>query len=849
MQTYSAKYPEGLTTSQAEKRLLEYGPGELSAAAGPPAGKIFFSQFKNLLTIILLAAAGVSLLMGEYTESVTIMIIVLLDSLLGFAQEYKTERTLELLRRMAAPTATVLRDGCRQEIPASRLVPDDIVLLEAGCRVPADGAVIESCSLAADESLLTGESLPAEKRARTHTPAKSGPGLPDMAYMGTVVTSGRGKMEVSATGRRTEMGGIADMLKNITEGPTPLQRRLDVLSRYIAASCLAICAAVTFAGILRGEAPFNMFLTGLSLAVAAIPEGLSAVITISLGLAVSRMLKQNALVRRLHAVETLGCADVICSDKTGTLTENRMSVRETYAPGGSPAPVFYEIALFCGDAEVRQSGAGWEAAGDPTECALAMAALHAGLLPEGCERVAELPFDSDRKLMSVAARLRDGRRLVLTKGAPDVLISRCDRVFSGGEARPMTDTARKAALAANDAMAGKALRVLGLAYSDYGGGAIKERGLVFAGLAGMLDPPRPEAAAAIRRSREAGVRTVMITGDHAVTARAVAEELGLMRPGCGVMTGAQMDALDDRALAKAVEKTAVFARVSPAHKLRIVRALKASGHIVAMTGDGVNDAPAVKEADIGVAMGRGGTDVTREAADLVLLDDDFSTLVRAVEEGRIVYRNIRKFIRYLLACNTGEVVTMFFGMLMGMPVVLLPIQILMVNLVTDGLPAVALGLDPPQDDVMREPPRPRGESVFSEGLATKIIFRGLLLGISVLAVFAGLLGGGASLPEARTAAFLTLVLTQLVHVFECKSERRPLFRIKLWNNVWLVLAAASSLAAVLAAIYVPALWPVFDTVPLSWGQLLACLAATFAAPAVSAAVNEADYRRRARAAR
>ncbi len=780
--------------------------------------------------------------MGEYVEAVTIIVIVFLNSLLGFLQEYRTERTLELLRNMAAPMATVLRDGGRKEIAASLLVPDDIVLLDAGCRVPADGAVVESHALAADESLLTGESLPVEKRARTDDSAGTGAGLADMAYMGTVITAGRGIMEVTATGHRTQMGGIAGLLGEITEGPTPLQRRLDSLSKYIAAGCLAICGVVTVTGILRDEAPFDMFLTGLSLSVAAIPEGLAAVITISLGLAVSRMLARRALVRRLHAVETLGSADVICSDKTGTLTENRMTVRREWVPGGRPGPIFYQIALLCGDAELKKTASGWEALGDPTETALALMSANANVSAKGCRRLNELPFDSERKLMSVAVATAEGRRLVLTKGAPDVLLSRCDRVLDGGREFAMTPERRALCLAQNDRMASDALRVIALAYAEYPGGPIKEQGLVFAGLAGMLDPPRPEAADALRRSREASIRTIMITGDHKNTAAAVATELGLLRPGMGVMTGAELDRVSDDALPAIIEKTAVFARVSPAHKLRIVRALKTSGHVVAMTGDGVNDAPAVKEADIGVAMGQGGTDVTREAADLILLDDNFATLVSAAEEGRIVYRNIRKFIRYLLSCNIGEVVTMFFGMLMGMPVVLLPIQILMVNLVTDGLPAIALGIDPPQDDVMREPPRPRSESVFSEGLAAKIIFRGVLLGLSVLAVFSGLLGAGEALPTARTAAFLTLVLTQLVHVFECKSERRPLFRVKIWNNWWLVLAALSSLAAILAAIYVPALWPVFDTVPLTLAQLGVCLCATLAVPVVSSIVNEIDYK-------
>lgn len=835
---------KGLSSREAEKLLSEYGENVLSSEKRESAAKIFVSQFKDFLTLILLAAAAVSFFMGEFIDAFTIMAIVFLNAVLGFSQEYKTERTLENLKKLASPKATVLRNGRKTEISASEIVPGDVCFLSAGNKVPADGKILSSMSMAADESMLTGESLPVEKKVFSGGDISSI--REDMVYMGTSVTSGHGEFVVTSTGMKTQMGKIAGMLKESKPGQTPLQQKLAVLSKYIGAGCILICFVVTLTGILRGEPVFDMFLTGLSLSVAAIPEGLTAVITISLGLAVGRMLKKNALIRKLHSVETLGCANVICSDKTGTLTENRMTVTEIFLPSGevlrqgdfikTKDKLYFPLlaAGLCNNAEV--SGA-HIISGEPTEAALMKTVLDCGEKAENFTRIGEIPFDSTRKLMSVSVKRNDGKCFVFTKGAPDVLLTLCKTKFENNEHRPLTFSDLAGIRKQLSNMAAEALRVIAVAYKEDVSEKITEDNLCFLGLFGMIDPPRKGAAESVLKCKKAGIRTVMITGDHPETAFAIAKKLGIASQKNEVVSGNELDRLSDSEFAKTVEHRSVFARVTPAHKLKIVRFLKENGSIVAMTGDGVNDAPAVKEADIGVSMGKNGTDVTREASGIVLLDDDFSTLVSAAEEGRIIYGNIRKFIRYLLSCNIGEVVTMFFGMLMGMPVVLLPIQILMVNLVTDGIPAIALSFDPPQDDVMLEKPRKRGESVFSNGLGFKIIIRGILIGLSVLGAFTTVLGISQSLVHARTAAFLALVFTQLVHVFECKSESRSLFKINIFNNMKLIWAVLSSAVIVLSTVFVPAFNPVFKTVPLDLKSMLIVFGFVLAVPFVSGIIG------------
>lgn len=796
----------GLSSQDAAARLRQYGRNELKKQKKRGAVlNLALSQFCDVLVIILLIAASISLMLGDVSEALTIGVILLLNALLGFFQEYSTERALEKLESLTAPQATVLRDGKETVLDASLLVPDDIVILSAGDRIPADGILLCANALTSDESMLTGESVGVAKSKN------------DPVFSGCIVTQGNGIFRVTATGPNSEVGKIAGMLQNAPTPPTPLQTRLSKLGGVIGVSCILICLAVAICGILRGYAPLDMLLTGVSLAVAAVPEGLPAIVTVSLALAVRRMVSRRALIRKLHAVETLGCATVICSDKTGTLTQNRMEVKAIVTPDGDSTRLL-TIAKLCNNAT--------ETTGEPTERALFSAAKKCKA--DG-ERLSELPFESSRKRMSVLVHTKDGKTLY-TKGAPDLLLPLCTHFESHGQILPMTNEMRAAFEQQNRDLAASALRVLAFAYRK--SETLEERDLIYCGLAGLMDPPRKDVKAAVKTCRKAGIRPVMVTGDHVLTARAIAEQIDIFRPGDSVLSGAELDRLSDSALAEKLAKTSVFARVTPAHKLRIVRAFQKNGAVVAMTGDGVNDAPAVREADIGVAMGKSGTDVTREAAGVVLLDDSFGTLVRAVEEGRGIYANIRKFIRYLLSCNIGEVCTMFFAMMIGLPIPLLPIQILFVNLVTDGLPAVALGLDPTDPGVMRHPPRGKDDSVFSNGLGSKIVTRGLLIGLATLFVFSTVYTQ-AGLRPGRTAALCTLIFAQLFHVFECKSETKSLWNIPLTNNPALIGAVLFSTAALLCAIYIPFFADVFELMPLDGKQFLLSTGAAAALPILS----------------
>lgn len=854
----------GLSTKEAERILAKNGRNQLSGSKRIHPFKILLAQFQDILVIILLISTVISAFMGEFTEAAAIAVIVVLNALLGFIQEYKTERTLEALKEMAAPTARVYRDGILQEIHASDLVVGDVLELETGDKIPADGVILNQTALSTDESILTGESIPVDKSVGISTiPFEL---LPDTAkvFMGTVITKGRARIQITETGMNTKMGSIAGMLRTIEEESTPLQKRLDELGKYIAIGCLIICAIVSIAGILRGENAVTMLITGVSLAVAAVPEGLPAIVTIALALAVKRMVKRRALIRRLHAVETLGCASVICSDKTGTLTQNRMTVRQLVlsehnyflegdgydlsgeiTENGHPAVVCKELrmllncAVLCNNARLAPN-TNEDLIGDPTELALLVAAEKAGIHSEQVishyTKIDEDPFDSIKKYMTVTVRTLDGKTLLFMKGAPDIILGRCAKIACSGEEKFLNRQCRSEVIEQNEKMAKKALRVIGFAVKEIAGRHAdkNEQDFTFLGLAGMIDPPRKEAKKAIKLCCKAGIRTVMITGDHRTTAQAIAEQIGIFRKGDRILTGAELDSMSDNELDLVVTQTTVFARVSPHHKLRIVQSLKRHGHVVAMTGDGVNDAPAIKEADIGVSMGIGGSDVTKEASDLILLDDNFATLVAAVEEGRVIYGNIRKFIRYLLSCNIGEVLTMFLGILMGLPVVLLPIQILLVNLATDGPPAIALGLEPAEDNVMNRRPRRKNESVFSGGLLTTILFRGCLIGLTTLAVFISFFDTYHQIDIARTAAFLTLVLTQLIHVFECKSETKSLFTVNYLNNIPLILAVLFSAAVVFGAIYIAPLQPIFSTVSLSVVDLLKIFLCCLAVPIFSA---------------
>jgi Ca2+-transporting ATPase len=864
----------GLTSDEAARRMQELGPNELAEKRGESPLKLLLNQFKDFMVLVLLGATVISGLLGEMLDALTIVAIILINGVLGFYQEYRAERSLRALKELSAPSAKVIRGGEYQIIPARDLVVGDMVLLDSGDRIPADLRLLECNQCSIDESALTGESVPVVKEAETIMAADLQLGdRKNCGYLGTMVTRGTAKGIVTVTGMNTEMGKIANLIQQTEEADTPLQHRLEQLGKILIIVSIVLTVVVVLAGILHGQPMYDMFLAGVSLAVAAIPEGLPAIVTIALALGVQRMIKRRAIVRKLPSVETLGCASVICSDKTGTLTQNKMTVirlwlggrtievtGEGYEPfgqlkelgkgidakGDSSLRRLTQIAALCNNSDLseqeknedpkkRKSSKGeatsgeakeWKIKGDPTEGALLVLAAKTGLAKSSLQslytRVKEFPFDPERKRMSVLVS-HQGGKLICTKGAPDLLVGQCAYVLWGDQVVPFTGSLKQKVLTANEAMAKDSLRVLGLAfrevksYDECNTNEQAENGLVFVGLTGMMDPPRKEVKEAISKCRQAGIKTVMITGDHGITAEAIAKNLGIIGRGGRVVTGAQLSNMDDDELEKIADDVNVYARVSPEHKLRIVQALQRRGHVVAMTGDGVNDAPAVKAADIGIAMGISGTDVTKEASALVLADDNFSSIVAAVEEGRGIYENIRKFIRYLLASNVGEIMTMFMAMMAGLPLPLVPIQILWVNLVTDGLPAMALGVDQAESDLMQHKPRSAKENIFARRLGWKIISRGILIGVCTLGAFVLALNEGAGhsqqLIHAQTVAFATLVMAQLIHVFDCRSSR-SIFHRRLLENKFLVLAVLSSLLLMLAVLYVEPLQPVFKTVPL-----------------------------------
>jgi len=832
----------GLDPVQAKARLFDFGPNTVPTQGPKTAFEVLQDQFHDFMVRVLLVAAILSALLTEWSDALAIVAIVILNALLGFVQEYRTERSLAALNQLSTPKARVRRGVLAAERPAAEVVPGDLVILTAGDRVPADARLVKCWGLQCDESSLTGESTPVSKNVSV-LPVETGLAeRRNMVFAGSLATRGKAEAIVVATGVKTETGQIARLLGRRKEEQTPLQRRLHHLGQVLVGACLAVCAAVVALGLKRGGSALELIMAGISLAVAAIPEGLPAVVTLSLAVGVQRMAKRQAIIRVLPAVETLGCASVICADKTGTITENKMTVREIRAQDHR---LLLTLAALCNDASLkrrdievldlwrRRRGSEdriWTAEGDPTEAALAVKAAEAGLvrgfLEQTYPRLGEVPFDSERKRMSTLHRFDGGIRLVV-KGAPDIVLDRCCSVYNGPKSvQPLRAEVKERWLTENENMASRALRVLAVAYRDLPGFSGRpspelEKELTLVGLVGLNDPPRPGVKEAIARCQRAGIRTIMITGDHRSTAVAVAKELGLSWQG-GVATGADLDSWSQLELEDRSRTINIYARVSPRHKFRIVRALKRRGEVVAMTGDGINDAPAMKEADIGIAMGCTGTDVARETAAMVIEDDNFTTIVAAVEEGRAIYDNIRKFIRYLLSSNTGEVVTMFVAALLGLPLPLLPIQILWVNLLTDGLPALALGFEPPAQDIMERRPRKKNESVFSRGLARKIIGRGLIMGLLTVAVFIlGLASGDLAL--ARTLAFTVLVMQQLFHVLECRSESRSVFEVGLLGNPYLLLAAAVSFGLQLAVLYHPVLRQVFATVPLTveeWGLVV-----------------------------
>jgi Ca2+-transporting ATPase len=889
---------EGLTAAEAAKRLLEYGPNQLKERPKPGFLQRLWNQLNDFLILILIVAAIISTIIGighyrksgdttEFIEAAAIMTIVVLNAVLGLVQEGKAERALDALKKMAAPNATVTRDGRETVIPSAEVVPGDSVLLETGNYVPADVRLVESVNLRIEEASLTGESVPVEKHAEDVVDEAAGIGdRSNLALMSTTVTYGRGRGLVVGTGMQTEIGKIAEMIQSAGEDPTPLQIKLEQLGKFLGVLALGICALVGLIGIIRDtnlglifsaglgayfgqsvDTILEMFMIAVSLAIAAVPEGLPAVVTICLALGMQEMVKRHALIRRLPAVETLGSATAICSDKTGTLTQNQMTVThlyvdgkivqvsgqgyvpegqfsydgETIDPQAHPGLVkLATISALCNDARVERDERNghdrqWAMIGDPTEGALAVLAGKAGFWKRSAERmmprVDEVPFDSKRKRMTTIHHLPDGNYEALVKGAPDVMLELCDRIAIDGQVQPLTPEWRQRVLATNRELASNALRVLGAAYRPLAErprqptAETMERELVFVGLAGMIDPARPEVRPAIARARHAGIKTAMVTGDYLDTAVAIAHELDLINPRVAlneqVLSGAQLDRLSDQQLEDAVDSVVVYARVSPEHKMRIVDAHKARGHIVAMTGDGVNDAPAIKRASIGVAMGITGTDVTKETADMVLTDDNYASIVSAVEQGRIIYSNIRKFVYFLLSCNTSEILIILLAMVLGWPLPLTALQLLVLNLLTDGAPALALGLEKGEPDIMDLPPRRVNEPIINGEMVWGIIVQTIADAATVLGAFWIGLNTTGILAEARTMAFVTLCVSELFRAYTARSERVAIWRIGVFSNKWMQWAVGFSLTVLFATVYVPGLnTAVFGQLPLSFSDWL-----------------------------
>ena len=891
-----ADLDNGLSGEEARRRLAEYGPNEIAAEKAVPAWRRFLAQFQDVLIILLLVAGAISLVVWLYErsepvpyEAIVIFAIVLLNGILGYVQESRAEKSVAALRALSAAEAAVMRGGHRRHVPSAELVPGDVVLIEEGDTIPADGRLVRSVALQTSEASLTGESLPVSKDTAPLPEEASVGDRSNMVFSGTAATYGRGRAVVTATGMQTEMGRIAGLLRQTEQEPTPLQLELDRTGKLlgvlvIVIAVVMVAAIIIVEGVREFSAIMDVLILGVALAVAAVPEGLPAVVTAVLAIGVQQMARRNAIVRKLPAVETLGSATVIASDKTGTLTRNEMTVRAVvtagervdvtgtgYEPVGEltqdghaiedeelRTAVIYTLGAAdrANNAVLQERDGRWAIQGDPTEGALIVAALKAGLTDEELERrferIGEVPFSSERKLMSTVHtdQERPERLLVFTKGAPDVLLNRCTEVWEEDGPRPLTEERQSHVRAMNEQLTGQALRTLGMAYRSVPREAVQnpdavsdeiERELVFLGLVGMIDPPREEVKDAVAVARRAGIRPIMITGDHPRTAAAIAAELGIVDTASAesaAITGAELDDLPDEALDVTVRERSVYARVNPEHKLRIVKALQRNGEVVAMTGDGVNDAPALKTANIGVAMGITGTDVSKEAADMVLTDDNFATIVNAVEQGRAVFANIQKFLRFLLSSNIGEVLTMFGGVVLaqvigltagsGEAVVapLLATQILWINLVTDGAPALALGLDPADPDVMQQQPRPQGSGVITREMWFGIVLVGVIMAVGTLMVLdasmpGGMIAGTGSVEYGRTMAFTTLMLFQMFNVFNARSDRHSVF-YELFHNPWLWGAVALSLSLQVAVIYVPFLQGAFDTVALGWGDWLFC---------------------------
>ncbi len=854
---------KGLTSHEVTERQVRYGPNQLNEKKGRPPLYLFLDQFKDFIIWVLIGAALISGFLQEWVDALAIIGIVLVNAILGFIQEYRAEKSLSALKKLSSPNSKVIRDGQRLIIPCIEIVPGDLVEIEAGDYVPADSRVVYATgNFSTQEASLTGESTPVSKI--TSPLEKEDTPLADrtnMLYMGTSVVSGKARALVTATAMSTELGKIAEMIQDIEDNTTPLQKKLEEFGKIIVYISFLLVGVIFLIGYLRGEELLNLFLTAVSLAVAAIPEGLPAVVTIALAIGVQRMVKRNCIIRKLPSVETLGCTSVICSDKTGTLTKNEMTVQVIYQSGQ-----FYRVSgigyepsgdflhnehkikplefpglmrllsgsVLCNGAELVHDEKGFRIIGDPTEGALltmaAKAGLHKSSLEDDYPFYEELPFDSDRKQMTILRRKED-HHVAFVKGAPDVLLANCAMSEENGDLIPLDKRSLEQILKANASLADNAMRVLAVAYRRFdtipepANVETIEKDLTFLGLIAMIDPPRPEVKLAIQECRSAGIRSVMITGDHKNTAVAIARDLGFYENDSLAYTGEELDRLTDEEFLRDVDRTVVFARVSPENKLRVVKALRYKGEIVAMTGDGVNDAPAVKEADIGVAMGITGTDVTKEVSEMVITDDNFASIVAAVEEGRGIYDNIRKFIHYLLSCNVGEILVMFISSIMQLPIPLLPIQILWVNLVTDGLPALALGVDPTDRKIMKRSPRMKNEPVITRGMGGLILAQGSFIALcSLLAFYFVLFVENEGLERARTACFIVLSCSQLFHSFNCRSTHYSIFTLGFLTNTRLIWATLVSFLLQMSVVYIPVLQGIFKTEPLGLYDWLLVLA-------------------------
>jgi Ca2+-transporting ATPase len=871
---------KGLTQQEAKTRLEKHGPNELTEKEKISPLKIFIDQFKNFLIIILLAATVVSAFIGEWLDAIVIFVIVIACAILGLYQEFKAEKAVEALKKIAALTARVIRKGEEVEIPARDIVPGDIVVLKTGDKVPADCRLIEEMNLRVDEAPLTGESKPVKKSIPPLE--KDDVAVADrknMLYTATVVTYGHGKGVVTSTGMNTEFGKIAKMIQEVEEEETPLKKRLDVIGKWLGIFSLIICAIAGTIGIIKGHGVLEMFIWGVSLAVAAVPEALPAVVTGALSIGVSKMAKKNAIVRKLPAVETLGCTTVICSDKTGTLTKNEMTVRRVYTNGkmfevtgvgfqpegeylidgnqvnpreDSNLSLLSKISTLCNDVYLHQTDTRWSIIGDPTEGALLVSAIKAGIkveeLRQEMPRIGEVPFESERKRMSTIHSI-NGIKVAYIKGAPEIILDLSTHLLKDGKIVPLTEEERGNILKVNEQMASNALRILGLAYrhlpedlSEYSPETV-EKELVFVGLQGMIDPPRDEVIEAMKHCKEAGIKAIMITGDHKLTATAVAKELGQLPEEEGstprVLTGIELDRMSAQQLEDVIEDIVVYARVSPEHKLRIVDAFKKKGEVVAMTGDGINDAPALKRADIGVSMGITGTDVTKEASSMVLADDNFASIVAAVEEGRAIYDNIKKYLVYLISCNIAEILILGGSFFIGLPLPLVAIQILWVNLTTDGLPALALGVDPPDPDIMRRPPRDPQESVFNRRIMALMTVMALNITLVIVPLFFWYLKSGGYyeqgiseamkegiLLKGQTIVLAMMILFELINAYNNRSDRHSLFKVGFFKNKWLNWSILSSVVLAVIVIQVPALDRVFHTSYLNMKDWVIVIIAT-----------------------